>query len=104
MPAYRDLIFLGLAYMTDSSYAKAEATFLRAQKLVGTVRQGGFYIFLLASQVAQNKMVEAKATVAQLNRIHPGYRVSKFGNLRTFKSKAFKQKVIEWAVKAGVPR
>ena len=77
---------------------------MKAQELVGNVRQGGFYIFLLASQVAQNKMADAKDTVSQLMRIHPDYRVSDFGNLRTFKSEAFKRQMIEWAVKAGVPR
>ena len=102
-PAYRDLIFLGIAYVTDGKYAKAEAVLLRAQRLVGNVKQAGYYIFLVAAQVAQNKMAEARVTVSQLNRVHPEYRVSKFGNLKTFKSEAFKRQMVEWAVKAGIP-
>lgn len=102
VPAYRDLIFLGIAYLTDGSYAKSEATLLKAQKLVGRVG-GGYYVILAVAQVAQNKMAEAKATVSRLNRIRPGYRLSNYGNLRTFKSKTFQQRLIAWAVKAGIP-
>lgn len=103
VPAYRDLIFLGIAYTIDRQYAKAESTFLRAQKLMGTVRQAGFYIFLSAVQVAQNKMAEAKETVSRLLRVSPDARLSKFGNLRSFKSEAFRQRITDWAIKAGVP-
>ena len=103
VPAYRDLIFLGIAYTIDRQYAKAESTFLRAQELLGTVRQAGFYVFLSAVQVAQNRMAEAKETVSRLRRVSPDFRLSKMSNLRTFKSETFRQQLIAWAIKAGVP-
>ncbi len=103
VPAYRDLIFLGIAYLTDSRYAEAEAALLDAQKLVGVVRNGGYYVLLAAAQVAQNKIAEAKETIARLHRIHPGYRLSNFANLRTFKSEAIKEQITAWVIKAGLP-
>ena len=104
VPAYRDLVFLGIAYLVDRQYVKAEAALLRAQKLVGTVRHAGFYVFLAAAQVAQNKMARARETVSRLRRVSPEFRLSKMGNLRTFKSAAFRQQIIEFAVKAGIPK
>lgn len=103
VPVYRDITFLGIAYMADGSYAKAEAAFLRARKLVGKVVRGSFYCFLVAAQVAQNKMAEATLTVSTVKRNQPSYRVSKCGNLRTFKSKSFQRQLIEWAIKGGIP-
>lgn len=104
VPAYRDLIFLGIAYTTDRQYAKAETTLLRAQKLLGTVRHAGFYVYLSAAQVAQNKMAEAKETVSRLRRVSPDFRLSKMGNLRTFKSEAFQQQLTALAIKASTLR
>lgn len=104
VPAYRDLTFLGVAYIVDGQYVKAEATLLRAQKLLGTDRHPPFYIYLAAAQVAQNKMAEARETASRLLRVSPGIRLSKVGNLRTFKSEAFRRQIIAFAVKAGIPK
>lgn len=103
VPTYRGLAFLGIAYFMDGNYAKSEETWKRVITSIGLVKHPALHVYLAASQFALNKADEAAATAARYSRIRPGFRMSKWPSLKSYKSEEFQQRLIRLAVKAGIP-
>ena len=66
-------------------------------------RHNELYAVLAAARIALGKPEEAAEAVALLKRINPKYRITKARSLEGFKSEAFKRRLTELAVKAGIP-